>query len=219
MVVLIVREKDTKTSIIEAAARLFAENGYSNTSIDDICNEVGVAHSLFYYYFDSKEAVIEEIIEKTIKEMEDELVHIMEDSELNAEEKFLDLINTAFQAKLKKPFFGSAVSIVDNPELFFPLYCRQVKMMSTYLTKIVEKGIDEGVFDTDYPEETIKFWLYGRLFLTDELKSGTSLYENMMAGASILERLLGAKNDFLTSVYEEYEDDVKNLLKETLAGD
>jgi len=45
----------TKASILAVAERLFAENGYSETSVDRIAKTAGVNKALIYYYFKNKE--------------------------------------------------------------------------------------------------------------------------------------------------------------------
>ena len=53
-----------KQEFIDAAEKLFKENGIVDTTINSIVKEVNVAKGLFYYYFKSKEDVIEAISEK-----------------------------------------------------------------------------------------------------------------------------------------------------------
>ena len=45
----------TQTAIIDAAERLFAENGFAATSMRDISNASGVSHPLIHHHFGSKE--------------------------------------------------------------------------------------------------------------------------------------------------------------------
>jgi AcrR family transcriptional regulator len=52
---------ERKQQLLDAAARLFAERGYAETRIADICREAGVAKGLFYWYFDTKEAVFRDL--------------------------------------------------------------------------------------------------------------------------------------------------------------
>ncbi len=46
---------ETRDRILKAAARIFAERGYYETSIGDIAREAGIGRASFYYYFDDKE--------------------------------------------------------------------------------------------------------------------------------------------------------------------
>ncbi len=52
---------ERKQQLLDAAARLFAEHGYAETRILDICRAAGVAKGLFYWYFDTKETVFREL--------------------------------------------------------------------------------------------------------------------------------------------------------------
>ncbi len=53
-----------KDSILEAAERLFAQHGYSGTSMRMVAEEAGVAQALIHYHCKSKEHLYEMIIEK-----------------------------------------------------------------------------------------------------------------------------------------------------------
>lgn len=49
--------------IKDAATRLFAKNGYTNTSLDDIAADVGFTKGGIYYYFRSKERLLLDILD------------------------------------------------------------------------------------------------------------------------------------------------------------
>lgn len=53
--------RERKQQLIDCAATLFAERGYSETRIKDIVDAAGVAKGLFYWYFDNKEALFSEV--------------------------------------------------------------------------------------------------------------------------------------------------------------
>jgi len=52
--------EQTRTAIVEAALRLFAENGYEATTMRAIAREAGVATGNAYYYYASKEELVRE---------------------------------------------------------------------------------------------------------------------------------------------------------------
>ena len=52
---------ERKQQLLDAAARLFAEQGYAATRVVDIVDAAGVAKGLFYWYFDNKEALFREL--------------------------------------------------------------------------------------------------------------------------------------------------------------
>ncbi len=47
--------------MVDCAAALFAERGYTETRIKDIVDAAGVAKGLFYWYFENKEALFAEV--------------------------------------------------------------------------------------------------------------------------------------------------------------
>jgi AcrR family transcriptional regulator len=53
--------RERKEQLLECAAQLFAERGYDNTRVKDIVDAAGVAKGLFYWYFENKEAVFQEL--------------------------------------------------------------------------------------------------------------------------------------------------------------
>jgi AcrR family transcriptional regulator len=52
---------ERKQQLLEAASRLFAEQGYAATRVVDIVDAAGVAKGLFYWYFENKEALFREL--------------------------------------------------------------------------------------------------------------------------------------------------------------
>jgi len=55
--------EERKQELIDTAERLFLEKGYEQTTVADIVREIEVAQGTFYYYFSSKEEILEAIIE------------------------------------------------------------------------------------------------------------------------------------------------------------
>lgn len=58
---------ETKKKIIDSAFELFAKKGISFT-LTEVANEVGIKKASIYAHFDSKERLLNEIIEKEMKE-------------------------------------------------------------------------------------------------------------------------------------------------------
>lgn len=50
--------KNTKGKIISAAWKLFYEQGYDETTIDEIISESGTSKGSFYHYFEGKDALL-----------------------------------------------------------------------------------------------------------------------------------------------------------------
>ena len=55
--------EDRREQIIDAAMRVFAQKGFTKATNKDIAREAGITPGLIYYYFESKEAVLNAILE------------------------------------------------------------------------------------------------------------------------------------------------------------
>ncbi|GAB3441369.1 hypothetical protein GCM10027570_07480 [Streptomonospora sediminis] len=60
------RVRDRREAILEAAAALFAQQGFSDTSMADIVEASGVATGTVYRYFDNKDAVVMAVSESAL---------------------------------------------------------------------------------------------------------------------------------------------------------
>jgi AcrR family transcriptional regulator len=56
-----------REEILDAAARLFAQQGYAATSTRQIAEAVGMRQASLYYHFGSKEQVLAELLESTVR--------------------------------------------------------------------------------------------------------------------------------------------------------
>ncbi len=53
---------ERRRQLLATAERLFAEKGYAATRISDICESAGVAKGLFYWYFETKQALFVDLV-------------------------------------------------------------------------------------------------------------------------------------------------------------
>src|SRR5438445_9876784 len=54
--------EDRREQIIDAAMRVFSQKGFSRATNKDIAREIGITPGLIYHYFESKEALLKEVI-------------------------------------------------------------------------------------------------------------------------------------------------------------
>lgn len=57
------RQSKTYEQLLAAAVKVFSKKGYHNTSIEELMDSIGIAKSVLYYYFKSKEELFATIIE------------------------------------------------------------------------------------------------------------------------------------------------------------
>ena len=54
---------------MDAAQRLFADQGYHRTTVGDVCDVLGVGKGVFYWYFPSKELLFSELLQRSLLEL------------------------------------------------------------------------------------------------------------------------------------------------------
>ena len=59
-----------KNQILNTSLKLFAHNGFHNTSIDQIAQETGISKGLVYNYFKSKEELLEEVFKNCFQDFD-----------------------------------------------------------------------------------------------------------------------------------------------------
>ena len=79
------KSPDVRTNeIIGCAERLFFEQGYENTTVNDVIREANVSKGAFYHYFVSKEALLEAVAARMARQSLKELQTVFEDPSLDA---------------------------------------------------------------------------------------------------------------------------------------
>ena len=92
--------KDTeirRSEFVDAAEKLFKENGIVDTTINAIVKEMDVAKGLFYYYFNSKDDVIEAISEKYNNDFRQAIAKSLDPSE-DYDERLQGFINSTIES-------------------------------------------------------------------------------------------------------------------------
>ncbi len=83
-----------KEKILEVAEELFGQKGFSGTSISDIASAAGVSKSLIFHYFESKNKIIENLLNSKLSKIEESISEIFEDKNLASIEKILSFVDS-----------------------------------------------------------------------------------------------------------------------------
>lgn len=86
--------RNTKKKIVSAAWRLFYEQGYDSTTIEDIVLESGTSRGSFYHYFEGKDALLGTLSEVFDEKYEELLLEL--DTEMNSFDKLMYLNRELF---------------------------------------------------------------------------------------------------------------------------
>jgi len=98
---------DSKEKIIQAALALFAEKGYSNTSVRDIARESGMNLSMISYHFGGKEKLQEAVFHHFMEEVKEELVSSSLPETL--EERITHMIHSLTRTIQRNPHYWQMV--------------------------------------------------------------------------------------------------------------
>jgi AcrR family transcriptional regulator len=82
---------ESSKKIIEAAFELIARNGYESTSISQIAEKAGVSKGLVYNYFESKEELLERMVQGAFSEGEVALQNLITNDPARTLENFFKL--------------------------------------------------------------------------------------------------------------------------------
>ncbi|MED3025985.1 MULTISPECIES: TetR/AcrR family transcriptional regulator [Bacillus cereus group] len=166
----IVKEyEERRKEILETAERLFITKGYTKTTVNDILKEIGIAKGTFYHYFKSKEEVMDEIIMRIIKDDVAKAKVIVSNPNIPVLEKlFRVLMEQSPKSGDVKDKMIEQFHQPNNAEMHQKSIVQSIIHLSPVLAEILEQGIDEGVFSTPYPQETIELLLSSAQVIFDE---------------------------------------------------
>ena len=99
-----------RDEIVVIAGELFADRGYSSTTVREIGERAGILSGSLYHHFDSKEAIAEEILSAYHRSMLDEFRRISASTDDEAT-KLSNLVRTAYRGIAVQPH---AVALVAN---------------------------------------------------------------------------------------------------------
>lgn len=188
--------EERKKEILDVAEELFTTKGYAETTINDILQKIGIAKGTFYYYFKSKEDVMDAIVDRFIETGVRAAENIAQDSTLKASEKIFQIIMAQNPDDSGKGKMIEELHRVNNAEMHQKSLVETILKLTPILTEVIEQGIDEGTFNTPYPKETVEVLLVSSGFLFDEgifQWEASELMQKAIAFTYILETTLGAE--------------------------
>ncbi|MDO3410487.1 TetR/AcrR family transcriptional regulator [Saccharibacillus sp. CPCC 101409] len=202
------KPEERRNDILDAAEALFASKGYTKATILDILQETGIAKGTFYYYFQSKEEVMNAIVMRYIGYGEAAALRIARDPALSAADKILHIVTRQGADTDGKSKVIEQLHDVENAQMHQKSLVETILRLSPILTRVVEQGIEEGVFRTSVPREAVEFLLISSQFLLDRGIFGWESEEiarKAYGFAAIAETLLGARSGTFAYIAELYE--------------
>ncbi|MCY7012205.1 TetR/AcrR family transcriptional regulator [Streptococcus sanguinis] len=148
-----------KDFILDTAQKLFMEQGFDQTSISQILEATQIARGTLYYYFSSKEEIMDAIIERTIEQA------------FTASQAFADNRELTIIERLAGSIAALNLNHQEGEEVLLHLNQPQNALLHEktnqillerapqILLPIIQDGIAAGDMKTDYPYESLEMIL------------------------------------------------------------
>ena len=186
-----------KQDLLNIAYRMFIEKGYENTSVDDIITEAGIAKGTYYYYFESKEATLEAVIEMMIEKAE----NIAKAALMNPvpiPQKLASVVY-AFQPNKDEIVITDVLERKENIVMHDKIGKKIVEVAVPILSDIVREGIAQGIFACTNVEERVKMLL---IMSQNMFDYGAYSNKDIEVYVDMLEKSLGAKEGTMSFISE-----------------
>ncbi|MET8978712.1 TetR/AcrR family transcriptional regulator [Streptomyces sp. NPDC004539] len=148
--------------LLAAATRLFAEQGYDRTSVQEIVEAAGVTKGALYHYFGSKDDLLHEVYARVLRVQQERL-----DAFANADEPIEERLRAA-----AADVVVTTIESLDDAAIFFrsmhhlsPEKYKQVRSERRHYHErfraLVEEGQEAGVFSKATPADLVVDYHFG----------------------------------------------------------
>ncbi|MDE6035299.1 MAG: TetR/AcrR family transcriptional regulator [Ruminococcus sp.] len=186
--------KENKVEIIlNSAEELMCTMDYPNRdmTVDMIAKNAGIGKGSIYYYFGSKDEIIDAVIERCYSSAIREYFNVTD----NCVSTY-DKLKLLFASMIRKEFQDNSRNIIislhvqDDIMLHYKLMMTAIKTVSPILTEILKDGMADGSIHTETPAESaemvvamLTFLLNRSFFPSDD----ASVYRKLKLYAQVLE--------------------------------
>ena len=167
------RNTEKYQQILTAAIKVFAERGFSQSTISQIAQEAGVADGTIYLYFKNKDDILVQFYERMTEHVSERFWTAVEKGQ-TAVEKLHNLVHAHLELFQNEP--NGAIVYQGETHLQWRLVQEPTRQMSKMyrdvITKVVEMGQQEGSIRGDLyvglvkrlidgaVEEVINTWIH-----------------------------------------------------------
>ncbi len=176
-------KNDKRERILDAMQELMCQMPDKDISVNLIAKTAGIGKGSVYYYFNSKEDILDAVVERCYKKAIHEFF-----GELNSEEPALKKISLLFWSMLRPEYHDNQKNLIltlhlhEDLRLHNKMKMIAVQEVSPILTALLRQGCAEGTIHTDYPSESaemivavITFFLDNNIFPSDNEAMGCKL--------------------------------------------
>ncbi|HUI00376.1 MAG TPA: TetR/AcrR family transcriptional regulator [Nitrososphaerales archaeon] len=136
-------KEEARRTILETAAGVFAQKGFTDATMDDVAKELGVSKGAVYQYFSSKDELFEGLCDAAAKMVEERLRESFSGADLRkSAERYMDSELDRFQNRgvLMFEAFAQAPRNASISGLIGNNYVTVLEVMTRFLETLKEKG-------------------------------------------------------------------------------
>jgi TetR/AcrR family fatty acid metabolism transcriptional regulator len=153
---------DKRRTILDAAVRVFARQGFHRCRVSDIADEAGVAYGLVYHYFDTKE----EILDTLFLERWDLLLAAIAEVDARdepARDKLYEVASFIFDSYRYDPELMKViiVEVTRAANSFGATHLAKIREAYEGIAGIVQEAQDAGTFKTTVTAQFAALAFYG----------------------------------------------------------
>jgi AcrR family transcriptional regulator len=199
----ITKDRETrKAELVDASTKLFLQKGYDNTMVSDIVKHVGVAQGTFYYYFETKEEVLDAALERMLREGVDRVARLAADESQSPAQRLEGFFRMLFSPRGSMEVSSRYSGFLQDPAVHGRMEHVRFGMLHKALTGLLDTGAESGDFaPLKFPGEAAEIALRGAAALVHErkaiLEAQLGADATMDALAEFMERLLGLAENSL----------------------
>jgi TetR/AcrR family fatty acid metabolism transcriptional regulator len=153
---------DKRRRILEAAIRVFADNGYHGSRVGDIAEDAGVAHGLLYHYFASKEDVLRTIFVENWGQLITRF-RAVEESHESAAEKLEGIAKILLRTWRNDPALVTVMVREVARSQHLQDQVVEIREAFAILQRVIEEGQAAGEFRRDVDPRFASWIVYGGL--------------------------------------------------------
>jgi AcrR family transcriptional regulator len=198
----IVKEQDYATKrneILDTAQRLISARGYEQMTIQDLLDALHVSKGALYHYFESKQAVLSALTERTVQQIAQALLPVIHYRTRGSLEKLQAFFTALVAWKTEQQPLALALLRVwytdENAVCRQTLRETRITHFSPLLEAILHQGREEGVVTLSYPDQTGRVILTLVEDLSDTLARMLLFREMRPYDASAPERVVAASTE------------------------
>lgn len=186
-----------KLELLKIAYNMFIARGYENTSVDEIITEAQIAKGTYYYYFPSKEKMLEDVIEMMI-ESEVETAGQIIGSDMPVPQKIVAIITSIKPVETEEPI-KDALMQPENVLMHNKIRKKLIEVIVPLLSEVIEEGVEKGVFACDNIPERVRMLL---VISNDTFNERSFTEKDIAVFIDMTEKLLGADKGTMSFIYD-----------------